>query len=119
MQKCPIEVGHYKFRLLDDPTLKMKKIKKDGKVIGEEAAAGPNGEALYEVRLYARSRQKIMFGEKDSEEMKVTLPVPCEDVQEDDLVELVGLTMSTYSFTTANGKVSGVSYEAEAVVKVG
>ena len=118
MQNVEISVDHYKLRVVEAPTLKMKPIYKDDQRVGEEPASGPNGEALYEVVLYSRARQADDYGRKDSEEVKVTLSNPCEDIEEDDVVELVSPTMSTYSFTSKKGTINGVKYAAEALSKV-
>lgn len=120
MQDAPIDVSHYKLRVVEAPTLKMKRTMANGKVVSEVPAAGPNGEALYEAVLYSRAKVADVYGKKDSEEIKITLTSPCDDVDEDDVVQPLGLTMSTFSFTTEKGKtISGVSYRAEGLTKVG
>ncbi|CAM3252227.1 hypothetical protein [Stackebrandtia soli] len=119
MQGAPIDVSHYKLRVVEAPDLKMKRKMENGKVVSETPASGPGGIALYEAVLYIRANEKDDFGKKDSEEIKVTLTTPCDDIEEDDVVSVAGMTMSTFSFTTEKGKtISGVSYRAEALIKV-
>jgi len=120
MQNAPIDVSHYKLRVVEAPALKMKRKMENGQVVSEKPATGPNGEALYEAVLYIRATVADDYGKKDSEEVKITLTSPCDDVDEDDVVNAFGLTMSTFSFTTDKGKtISGVSYRAEGLTKVG
>lgn len=119
MKNAPIEMGHYKLRVVEPAALKMKAIYKDNQRVGEEPAVGPNGEALYEAVLYIRARQADQYNRKDSEEIKVELAQPCEDIDEDDVVELVGSRITTKTYSRDGRQVLKLEYLADGMTKVG
>jgi hypothetical protein len=111
MQQIPVNLGGYKLTIVETPAMKTRTV--DGRE--EFVTDRRTGATMFEVSLFAKQRvteagQKAPKGE----EIKVTLATdPGEGFEEDTRVELVGATVSPYSFKNDKGEtVSGISFKA-------
>lgn len=111
MRDIPVDLSGYRLMVTEPPALKMKRTP-DGMV---EPATDGEGANLYTVSLFAKKK-----GER-GEEIRVTLATdPGDAVDEGDLVELIGATLTPYSFKNDRGEtVFGIAFKAMGLKPVG
>jgi hypothetical protein len=106
MRDIPVDLSGYRLRVAEAPAVKMRELP-GGEV--EPVVDRRTGVIQYAVAIFARPAA----GGK-GEEIRVTLVAdPGEGFEEGSLVELVGATVSPYSFKNDRGEdVSGVAFRA-------
>jgi len=110
MRDIPVDLGGYTLMIVEEPTQKTRE--EDGVT---EFVTDSQGVALFTVALFAKQRQAGASGKRGKgEEISVTLTTdPGEEFREGQYVELVGATLSPYSFKNKkNETVSGISFRA-------
>ncbi|GAA0614329.1 hypothetical protein GCM10010174_34980 [Kutzneria viridogrisea] len=110
MQQIPVNLNGYKLIVVEAPAMKTRQV--DGR--DELVTDRRTGATLFEVSLFARQRPEPGQKAAKGEEIKVTLATdPGEGFEEDTRVELVGATVSPYSFKNDKGEtVSGIAFRA-------
>ncbi|WP_435120870.1 hypothetical protein [Amycolatopsis thermoflava] len=103
MRNIPVNLGGYRLRIAEAPTMKTRKDKD-----GREEIVTVDGVTRYVVSLFAKAD-----GAK-GEEIRVTLETdPGEGFEEGQLVELIDARVSPYSFRNDRGEtVSGMAFAA-------
>jgi hypothetical protein len=103
MRNIPVVLDGFKLMITEEPALKTREVNGVTEVVTDR-----DGANVYTVSVFAKAR-----GEK-GEEIKVTLATdPGEGFADGDLVELVGATVSPYSFKNDRGEtVSGIAFRA-------
>lgn len=111
MRNIPINLGGYRLMITEPPTMKTRK----GKDGADEIVTDDDGVTKFVVALFAKVK-----GQK-GEEIRVTLSTdPGESFDEGDLVELVGATVSPYSFKNDRGDtVAGIAFSAAGLKPIG
>jgi hypothetical protein len=115
MRNIPVNLSGYKLIVTEAPVMKTRKTD-DGRT--EEIVTDREGVALFVVSLMSKTQ-----GEK-GEEIKVTLATDPtaqgDDFEFGSLVELIGATVSPYSFKNDRGEtVSGIAFKAQGLKPVG
>lgn len=115
MRNIPVDLSGYKLIVTEAPVMKTRK-GEDGQT--EEIVTDRDGVALFVVSLLPKSD-----GER-GEEIKVTLTTdPTAQGEDFDFgarVELIGATVSPYSFKNARGEVvSGIAFKAQGLKPLG
>lgn len=104
MRNIPVNLSGYKLRVVEEPSIKADQ---DGKV---KTVYGTN-DPLYVVAVFAKPVATEDGYRGKGEELKVTLSTNPEGIEEGDLVELVGPTVSHWE----NEGRSGLSWKAQAL----
>ncbi|EHR63190.1 hypothetical protein [Saccharomonospora cyanea] len=104
MRNIPVNLAGYRLRVVEPPTMKMRKDDAGREVVVTDR----EGATKFVVSLFAKVK-----GEK-GEEIRVTLDTdPGEGLEEGDLVELVDARVNPYSFKNDRGEtVSGIAFSA-------
>jgi hypothetical protein len=103
MRNIPVILTGWRLMVTEEPALKMREIDGQSEIVTDREGANQ-----YVVSVFAKSK-----GEK-GEEIKVTLATdPGPGFEEGNLVELIGGTVSPYSFkNNRNETVSGLAWRA-------
>lgn len=103
MRNIPVVLTGFRLMVTEEPSLKTREVDGTAEVVTDR-----DGASQYVVSVFAKSK-----GEK-GEEIRVTLSTdPGEGFEDGTLVELVGATVSPYSFKNNRGEtVSGLAWRA-------
>jgi hypothetical protein len=110
MRDIPVVLTGWRLMVTEEPALKTREV--DG---ASEIVTDRDGVSQFVVSVFAKSK-----GQK-GEEIRVTLSTdPGEGFEDGTLVELVGATVSPYSFKNAKGEtVSGLAWRAMGLKPLG
>jgi phage tail sheath gpL-like len=110
MRDIPVVLTGWRLMVTEEPALKTREV--DG---ASEIVTDRDGVSQFVVSVFAKSK-----GQK-GEEIRVTLSTdPGEGFEDGTLVELVGATVSPYSFKNAKGEtVSGLAWRAVGLKPLG
>lgn len=103
MRNIPVVLTGFRLMVTEEPSLKTREVDGTSEIVTDR-----DGASQYVVSVFAKSK-----GEK-GEEIRVTLSTdPGEGFEDGTLVELVGATVSPYSFKNNRGEtVSGLAWRA-------
>lgn len=102
MRNIPVNLSGYKLRVVEEPSIKADL---DGKVITAYGTSDP----LYTVAVFAKPLATDDGYRGKGEELKITLSVDPGPVEEGELVELIGATVSHWE---RDGR-SGLTWKAQ------
>lgn len=107
MRNIPINLGGYKIKVVEPPTMKMKQGT-------NEPVTSYDGTIQFVVSLFVKPLPEPGRPTGKGEEIKVTLTAdPGDGFGEDTVVELIDATVSAYSMKTEDGRdLSGISFKA-------
>ncbi|MEJ2854878.1 MULTISPECIES: hypothetical protein [unclassified Saccharothrix] len=110
MRNIPVLLTGWRLMVTEEPALKTREVDGTAEVLTDR-----DGASLFVVSVFAKTK-----GEK-GEEIRVTLTTdPGPGFEEGSLVELVGATVSPYSFKNAKGEtVSGLAWRAVGLKPIG
>lgn len=107
MRNIPVNLDGFKLRVVEEPAIKADQ---DGKVI----TAYGTDEPLYTVAVFAKPLATEDGYRGKGEELKITLSANPGEVEEGDLVELIGATVSHWE---RDGR-SGLTWKAQGIKPV-
>ncbi|MFG1881114.1 hypothetical protein [Micromonospora sp. NPDC049102] len=107
MRNIPVNMSGFKLRVVEEPSIKADQ---DGKVLTAYGTSDP----LYTVAVFAKPVATEDGYRGKGEELKITLSADPGQIDEGDLVELIGATVSHWE---RDGK-SGLSWKAKGVKPV-
>ncbi|TDB81565.1 hypothetical protein [Micromonospora sp. KC721] len=108
MRNIPVNLAGFKLRVVEEPSIKTDQ---EGKV---KTAYGTD-DPLYVVAVFAKPVATEDGYRGKGEELKITLSTVPEGIEEGDVVELIGPTVSHWE----NEGRSGLSWKAQALKPVG
>ncbi|MFI6240849.1 hypothetical protein ACIBEF_13320 [Micromonospora sp. NPDC050795] len=104
MRNIPVNMGGFKLRVVEEPSIKMDQ---EGRVLTAYGTDDP----LYVVGVFAKPLATDDGYRGKGEELKVTLSVNPQGIEEGDLVELIGATVSHWE---RDGR-SGLTWKAQSL----
>lgn len=107
MRNIPVNLSGFKLRVVEEPSIK---VDQDGKVVTAYGTDDP----LYTVAVFAKPLATEDGYRGKGEELKITLATNPEGIEEGDLVELIGPTVSYWE---RDGR-SGLTWKARGLKPV-